>query len=77
VDEKMWAEPCCRFLALASNVLAVCVPGEVGDWAAYIGTVPGMCHDQEWQEVARHGEKLPRKIAQATFPRFDPAKYRD
>ena len=83
MDKKTtWAEPYHQVVALASTVLVVCAPGEAGegperDWAAYIGSVPGVRHHSEWREVARSGEKLPRRVACAIFPSFNPAKYRD
>ena len=57
-----------RYRALAREVLVVAVQGGRGDdWAAYIGAVPGMDHDREWEEVARSGSKLPREVAEVLF----------
>ena len=59
-----------RWIALDSRVIAVAVEGGIGDWSAYIGAVEGRNHDEEWEEVARHGTKLPREVAELLFPDF-------
>jgi len=59
-----------RYLALDRKVLTVAIEGEVEDWAAYIGAVPGNSHQHESEEVARHGTKLPFDVAKALFPDF-------
>jgi len=60
-----------RYVALAMDVLAVAVQGGRGDdWAAYIGSVPGNRHSEEWVGVLRHGEKLHQVIAEVMFPDF-------
>ena len=64
-----------RWIALDQKVIAVAMKGEIDDWAAYIGAVPGKDHTQEWQEIARRGTKLPRKVAEILFPEFA-EKYR-
>jgi len=53
---------------LASDVLVVVKKGTVNDWAAYIGGVLGRNHDEEWEAVAKYGNKLPEHIARAIFP---------
>jgi hypothetical protein len=59
-----------EYKALDKQVLAVAVEGEVGDWSAYIGAVEGRNHEQEFEEVAKHGTKLHRKIAELLFPEW-------
>jgi hypothetical protein len=59
-----------RWIPLDSKVIAVAVEGEVGDWSAYIGAVPGKDHTKEWQEILKHGTKLSRKVAEVLFPDF-------
>ena len=59
-----------RWMALDSRVIAVAVEGGIGDWAAYIGAVEGKNHNEEWEEVARRGTKLPREVAERLFPDF-------
>jgi hypothetical protein len=55
--------------ALCSRVLVVAViETEVRDWAAYIDAVPGENHAQEVYEVADHGCKLSRELAEFLFP---------
>lgn len=56
--------------ALASRVLVVAVEGGIKDWAAYIDAVKGYNHEQEWQEVKRHGTKISRRMAEMLFPEF-------
>lgn len=55
------------YLALDSKVLVVGVR-RVDGWSAYIGSVPGRLHREEYMEVARSGTKLPEKVAMAIFP---------
>lgn len=60
------------YRALNRDVLAVAVTEEdVGDWAAYIGAVPGNNHEEEAELVARNGGKLPHKMAAILFPQID------
>jgi len=55
--------------ALNSHVLAVAsVNVEVGDWAAYIGAVPGKSHNKEFMEVVSTGSKIPENFAEVLFP---------
>lgn len=63
-------------VALAKDVLAVAVEGGNKDWAAYIGAVPGNCHDIEWQRVKDHGAKLRKEIAEILFPQFKHLRWR-
>jgi len=59
-----------EYKALAPKVLAVAVEGSIKDWSAYIGTVKGNNHDSEAEEVARHGTKIQKEIAEFLFPNF-------
>jgi hypothetical protein len=55
--------------ALASRVIVVATANpEVGDWAAYIDAVDGYNHREEYEEVARVGNKLPKQVAEVLFP---------
>jgi len=56
---------------LARRILVVAKQGGMGrDWAAYIGVVRGVNHDNEWQHVADYGDKVPYEVAKALFPTF-------
>ena len=44
--------------------------GHPREWTAYIHGVPGLAHDEEWQDVAAHGATLPRGLAELLFPSF-------
>ena len=59
------------YYALHHKVLAVAKEGNVKDWAAYIGPVPGHCHADEWDLVLADGSKLPYAVAKVLFPHFD------
>lgn len=59
--------------ALDARVLVVAVEGSVKDWAAYIGSVPGHNHANEWKLVASEGSKLSYALAKFLFPKFDEA----
>ncbi len=57
-----------RRISLDRQVIAVAsVNTEVGDWAAYIGSVSGGNHDTEWRNVLARGSKLPKDIAETMF----------
>ena len=60
-----------RYVTLDRKVIVVAVEGDIKDWAAYIGAVPGNNHYAEYMEVARQGTKLPREVASILFPDFD------
>jgi len=62
--------------ALDVRVLVVAKEGGCGDWAAYIGAVPGVNHRAEWPEVASNGSKLSEEFARLLFPDFDDLSYR-
>jgi len=62
--------------ALDRRVLVVAVEGQVADWAAYIGAVPGQDHEKEWREVKDYGSKLPKEVAEVLFPNFRDLTYR-
>jgi len=66
-----------RYIALDSKVLVVAKEGGIGDWAAYIGAVPGLNHTFEWQRVRDNGTKLPQKVAEILFPDFKDLNWRD
>jgi len=66
-----------KYIVLDSKVLVVAVEGSIGDWAAYIGAVPGYNFDEEWQRVAENGTKLPKSIAEILFPLFKDLKWRE
>jgi hypothetical protein len=63
--------------ALDRQVLAVAVPGAIGDWAVYVGAVTGHSHEREAAEVASEGAKQTRAVAAFLFPQFNPDLYRD
>jgi len=65
-----------RYYALDKRVIVVAIEGEIKDWAAYIGTVKGNRHSEEWYEVRRHGTKLPKAVAEILFPDFKKLKWR-
>jgi hypothetical protein len=75
-DAQRYIKPTLTHYALDREVLAVAVPGEVGDWAVYVGAVPGKCHGDEIPKVASEGSKQPVHLAKILFPQFDPEKYR-
>lgn len=76
VSETEYQPPRFTYTALDRQVLVVAVPGEVGDWAAYIGAVPGKRHEDEVDAVAHAGTKLSLSMAKLLFPQFDPEQYR-
>jgi len=55
------------YVALASDVLLVQVETEGIDWAAYIGAVPGQCHEDEYMIVVEYGNKVSEKLAKLYF----------
>lgn len=65
-----------EYKILECRVIAVAVKGAVGDWAAYIGSVAGQDHQNEWQEVKANGEKLSQSIAEVMFPEWKKLRYR-
>lgn len=59
-------------VAVVNDFSEVTTPdGFKGDWAAYIGTVPGYSHKHEWRHVARHGNKLLEDHARLFFGDWD------
>ena len=63
--------------ALSNKVLAVAscnyprMEGEsVSEFAVYIDAVPGKNFDEEFMIVAEHGQKLPKNVAKALFPKL-------
>lgn len=73
-NEPNWEPTTARF-ALASRVLIVAVTRIEGAWSAYCDAVPGIRHDDEWEEVWRTGTKIPEKMARALFPQFEDLPY--
>lgn len=72
-DLEVGAKP---YTQLGSRVLAVLSRRDDG-WCVYVGAVPGNNHDQEWQDVAMHGDKQNEIVATAIvrslfYPGFDP-----
>jgi len=65
-----------RYRALDLHVLAVAVEGAVGDWAAYIGSVEGNNHHNEYRKVRDRGSKLPKEVAELLFPDFKKLRWR-
>ena len=57
--------------ALSHKVLAVAHTRIEGSWCAYIEAVPGHRHEQEAEDVLRHGQKLAEAVAKVLFPAFD------
>jgi hypothetical protein len=47
------------------------------DWAAYIGAVPGVNHDNEYKPVAESGSKADKPVAEHYFPQFKKYNYRN
>ena len=73
-EARAW-KPIVRRVALHRQVLAVARTRIEGAWAAYIAPVPGMNHDDEEDEVLRHGSKLLEDVAIALFPIFQDIPY--
>ena len=48
-----------------------------GDWAAYIGEVPGENYNCEYGFVMIQGTKLPREVAKILFPGWARMAWRD
>lgn len=65
-----------NYVVLDTRVIAVAIEGEAHDWAAYIGAVEGNNHSQEYKEVAEHGNKLPKYVAEILFPDFKKLSWR-
>lgn len=68
IDEEKHRE----WTALSRTVLVVASANrKVGDWSAYIDSVPGENHSEEWEKVLIEGTKLPYDVARVLFPYFD------
>ena len=65
-----------RYIALDPKVIVVAIEGSANDWAAYIGAVRGENHNLEYREVAEHGSKLPKDVAEVLFPDFKDLTWR-
>ena len=60
------------YTALSCTALAV-LSRRVDGWCIYVAGVPGVSHNNEWQEVADHGDKQNEKVATAIVTTmFDP-----
>ncbi len=59
-----------EYRALDIQVLAVAIKGVIDDWSAYIGAVRGENHEEEYNEVAHNGSKLPQEVAEILFPNW-------
>ncbi len=69
IEHEGWTRTVKR-QALAHNILVVATTRREGKWSAYISAVPGVNHDDEWEEVLRHGTKILETLASVLFPRF-------
>ena len=52
------------YTQLGHRVLAVLSRG-VGEWRVYVDAVPGKNHEEEWEEVARFGDKQREEVGRA------------
>lgn len=52
------------YTQLGHRVLAVLSRRAEG-WSVYVDAVSGLCHDEEWQEVAKSGDKQNEAVAVA------------
>ena len=69
IDRDLWIALAPRVIVVAvTDDLPGLIAGKKGDWAAYIGVVEGVNHDQEVDEIARRGSKVPRWMAEKLFP---------
>jgi hypothetical protein len=73
-DAADW-EPIIRIRALHCKVLAVARSRVEFAWAAYLGPVPGMNHDEEYDDILRHGSKMDEDVARILFPIFKGVPY--
>ncbi len=75
VEEASAWKPHIRHRALHMNIIVAARTRIECAWAAYIGPVPGMNHDNEYQAVLDHGSKLDEAVARAIFPSFKGVPY--
>ena len=68
-------KPTVRVRALSRQVLAVARTRIEGAWAAYCDAVPGIKHDDEFEQVLLDGSKLPEHVAAAIFTEFAQIPY--
>lgn len=54
--------------AITSQILVVAAERWDDYWTAYIGVVPGECHDEEMEGVLATGHKLDEPLARHLFP---------
>ena len=64
-------------ICLASRVMVMATTRIEFAWSAYIDAVPGVNHDDEEEEVLRHGTKLMEKVARVLFPAWKDIPYAD
>jgi len=71
-----WVRKKYEYKALATRVLVVAsINLECNEWAVYIDAVPGQSHKAEFMEVARHGDKLDKRLAEILFPHLADKHY--
>jgi len=58
------------YQALDQNVLIVAIETVGLDYAAYIGAVPGNCHEAEFMSVADSGTKVFESLGKLFFPKL-------
>lgn len=68
-------KPKIRYIALDSKVLVIARTRIEGTWAAYIGAVDGIRHEEEWEKVAACGTKISKDLAKLLFPDFADISY--
>lgn len=74
MDNQPWAR-IIHYKALDHNILVVATTRIENKWKAYIKCVPGKNHDDEWEEVLKHGSEIDEKIARILFPQFKEMEY--
>lgn len=73
-ETKAWTPSVCIY-PLHSKVLCVAKTRVEGMWCAYCGPVRGECHDEEYQWVLQHGQKMTEDVARALWPQFKEVPY--
>jgi len=67
--------PAIRWRAIARDILVVARSRIVGEWKAYVGTVPGVNHDDEFDAVLNSGNPLLEATARSLFPNLKDIPY--
>lgn len=68
--------PSPMFKVLESRILVVAkITYPPNRWTAYLGIVPGKCHDDEWQGVFDYGTTVDVELAKFLFPAFKDLPY--